>query len=140
MKISFATSKSIIATIALLAAICCVTISATPAQANECPIGQTVFTDGLYGIGAGFLIGGLYMLATPDSTQSHDVIPTSAKAALIGGGVGAIIGIAEVGICINDRNSSKKSGMIVPYPSILLAKKKDGSNVTNFGVSVSYYL
>lgn len=126
--------------IALIATFLATAVSATPARASDCPIGQTVFTDGLYGIGAGFLIGGLYMLANPNSTKSGDVIPTSATAALIGGGVGAAIGIAEVGICINDRNSSKKSGMIVPYPSILLAKKKDGSNTAKFGFSVSYYM
>jgi len=125
--------------LSILAA-CTLVATAPQALASECPIGQTVFTDGLYGMGAGILVGGLYMLATPDTTKSRNVIPNSATAALISGGVGAAIGIAEVGICINERNSGKKSGALIPYPSIMLARKKDGSEVTGFGLSVAYFL
>ncbi len=112
------------------------------AHARDCTIAQTVFTDGLYGMGAGLIVGALWMTANAQNTQGSDVVPTLATGALIGGGVGAVLGIVEVGLCINDRKSPvslPKLGFQTPAPVFLTAK-----NPTSFdaglGMNFKYVL
>ncbi len=129
----------------------CSALFAVSAEARDCTIAQTVFTDGLYGMGAGLIVGALWMTANAQNTEGSDVVPTLATGALIGGGVGAVLGIVEVGLCINDRKSApaqSKAGLQIPAPAILFAKNssavssKNALNPTNaaMGFNVKYVL
>jgi opacity protein-like surface antigen len=117
-------------------------VATSSAQARDCTIAETVFTDGLYGMGAGLIVGALWMTANAQNTQGSDVVPTLATGALIGGGVGAVLGIVEVGLCINDRKSSSplpKLGFQTPSP-VFLTAKNPASFDAGLGMNFKYVL
>ena len=112
--------------------------AATPAFARDCTIAETVFTDGLYGMGAGLIVGALWMTADAKHTTGDTVVPTLATAALIGGGIGGVLGVVEVGLCINDRKAAApKLGFQMPEPTLLVAQK-NASEDAGLGLRFRY--
>lgn len=65
------------------------------AQAADCDLGGLMFRDMLYGAAGGAVIGGLIMVADEDDSN---VVPKLATSALVGTGVGAMIGIVDFSI------------------------------------------
>lgn len=104
---------------------CCMALSATvvclgaqqvvypaTALAADCSLGSILFKDTLYGLGTGIVVGGLVMIAQNSSTE----IPAKlATAGLVGGGLGAIVGIIEISLsdCAG-RRQAPQSGSSVP--------------------------
>lgn len=113
---------------------------ASGAFARDCTIAETVFTDGLYGMGAGLVVGALWMTANVKNTQADEVVPTLATGALVGGGVGAVLGIVEVGICLNNQKSASanpKAGLQIPTP-VFLPAKSFAQKSTGMGMNFKY--
>lgn len=90
------------------------------AEAASCPsIGGTIIRDSLYGIAIGAGVSGLVLLASQDDT---DIAAKLATGALIGGGVGAAVGVVEIVLSPCYRSSSQKKrndhGTDFPYDSV----------------------
>jgi hypothetical protein len=83
-----------------------------PVRAHaECSVGVTLFRDTLYGTGVGFVVGGLVLLAKGDD---KDIVQQLATASLIGTGVGAVVGIADVALNPCTRKDGSK-GLQIPH-------------------------
>lgn len=97
-----------------------VLLSATPARAKSCELGETIFRDTLYGMGVGAIVGGVYLLTRVSSIDGSDVISDLATASLVGAGVGAVIGVAEAGLCTRGLAASEP-GFQFLRPTVFVA-------------------
>ena len=59
----------------------------------SCDVGHIIFKDVLYGTAIGAGVGTLFLLA---NSQSSNIIANIATSALIGGGVGGVVGVVEI--------------------------------------------
>jgi hypothetical protein len=103
-------------------------------------MGKTIITDSLYGMAAGTVVGSLWMLAHPKETDNSDIVPNLATAALIGTGIGSVLGVVEVGLCAKEiASKGEKPGLQTPALAMLRTAGITHSE-TGMGVNFRYVL
>jgi hypothetical protein len=115
-------------------------LAAPAAQAGECSMGKTLITDSLYGMAAGTVVGSLWMLAHPKETDNSDIVPNLATAALIGTGIGAVLGVVEVGLCAKEiAAKSEKPGFQTPALALITTPGFNSAE-TGMGLRLRYVM
>ena len=85
------------------------------------------------------LVGGLWMVANMNDTNGKDILPNMATGGLMGGGLGAVIGVVEIGLCTSgkDGSAARLSGFQIPK---LWVQAEQAAFLPTTGLHFSYFM
>lgn len=112
-------------------------LPARAAPSGDCRVGEVLFKDTLYGLGGGLVIGGLVLIAQGNSKN----IPANvATGGLIGAGVGAAVGVAELSLsdCRGRLGANDSQGFRVPKPIYREFASLDEESQKDRGLGVKF--